>query len=169
MFPCDMNPTTTPSKGPWNNHAHVCYHYHVHYCVAEGLHRSHVTTRQVLLYVCLGFAVPEDTLRGVRRAAVIRVIHHAVNNGKHLISHATYTKHFSKLIKVLEDNPDMVKLLTDKGKTRPPKIFMALMEDGLRRMAQASGCMGRVAMSSPAAWANTSTAKKREVYIGFAK
>ena len=169
LFPCKMNPQTTPDGDPWNNHAHVIYHYHVHYCVAEGLSRSSVLTRQILLYLCHGRGTPEDTLRGIRRAPVIRIIHHAVSNGKHLVSQQTFKTHFEKFFKLLEDNPDMLHLLTDKGKTKAPKSYTAHMEDGLRKIAEKTGCMGRVAMTSAAKWSNTAAAKKREVYIGLGK
>lgn len=164
LFPLKMNPDTRHDGTPWNNFAHVIYHYHVFYCVSEGLHRTSLTARQVLVYLFHGTAAPEDTLRGVKRAPVIRILHHACNNGKHLASRTNLLKHFSKLLKVIEENPDMIKLLTDKGKTKAPKIFLAYMEDGLRRIAESTGCMGRVSMSSPTAWSETPTCKKREVY-----
>ena len=63
----------------------------------------------------------------------------------------------------------MKKLLMDKGKTKAPKIYLAYMEHGLRKIAEQTGCMGRVAMSSPSAWSNTPTYKKREVYKSLTK
>lgn len=169
LFPLNMNPESTPDKAPWNNYAHVIYYYHVFYCVSEGLHRTSVTARKVLLYLSHGFATPESTLRGVKCAPVIRIIHHACNNGRHLTSQKTLKKHFSKLLKLLDGNPDMKKLLLDKGKTKAPKVFLAYMEDGLRNIAEKTGCMGRVSMSSPSAWAETPSYKKREVYKNLVK
>lgn len=128
-----------------------------------------MTARKVLLYLFHGAASPEDTLRGVKRAPVIRVIHHTCNNGRHLTSGKKLQTHFSKFLKLINDNPDMKKLLMDKGKTKAPKVYLAYMEDGLRRIAEKTGCMGRVAMSTPSAWAETPSYKKREVYMNLTK
>lgn len=169
LFPLKVHPDTRPDGSTWNNFAHVIYHYHVFYCVSEGLHRTSVTARKVLLYLFHGTASPEDTLRGVRRAPVIRIIHHACNNGRHLTSEKKLTTHFSKFLKLLDQNPDMKKLMMDKGKTNAPKIYLAYVEDGLRRIAEKTGCMGRVAMSTASAWAATPSYKKREVYMHLTK
>lgn len=169
LYPLKMNPSTRPDGTPWNNFAHVLYHYHVFYCVSEGLHRTSVMARKVLIYLFHGVATPEDTLRGVRRAPVIRIIHHACNNGRHLCSKANLTKHFAKLLTLMKENPDMKKILLDKGRASPPKIFLAYMEDGLRRIADKTNCMGSVAMSTKSAWSETPTNKKREVYKSLTK
>ena len=70
---------------------------------------------------------------------------------------------------MIKENPDMKKLLMDKGKTKAPTVYLAYIEDGLRRIAENTGCMGRVAMSTPSAWAETPSYKKREVYMNLTK
>ena len=69
--------TVVDGKGsPYNNYVKVLYLYFVNYCYAEGLSRSSMEARQVLLY--LFFAKVE--FKGTE-TAIVKVLHKCLSSG----------------------------------------------------------------------------------------
>jgi len=116
-----------------------------------------------------GFAVAEDTRRGIRRAPVIRVIHHACTTGTHNFSHELIEKHFVDLLELCVCDEGLKKAFTDGGKKKTSLQYIAAVEQGLRNFGLHTTSMGRVAMSSAAAWKATPLAKKRDCYIAVCR
>ena len=168
LTPLKMDPATRPDMTVWNNFAHVNIVYHVHYCAAEGLSRTDEMARLVLIYLFNGHAPAESTQRGIKRAPVIRIIHHACSAGKHGFSHESIETHFKVLLKLFKSNPALKTFLTDGGRGKPPTKYNAAVEIGLRSCATA-GLMGRVAMKTAADWERTRIHHKRDCYIAFAR
>ena len=134
-----------------------------------GLSRHSKEARKVLIYLFQGFAVAEDTQRGIRRAPVIRVIHHACSTGTHSFSHELIERHFSDLIELCECDSGLIKAFTDGGTKKCSLAYIASVEQGLRNFGQHTSSMGRVAMSSAAAWKTTPLSKKRDCYIAVCR
>ena len=120
LSPVIINPTTTPKGLPWNNVAHCLYHYHAVYCAVQGIARTNTRSRQVLLYLFKGMAAPENTSRGVRRARPIRIIHHAIANGRYTFAQGTLDVCFKRLFLLLDNHEDYSLFLVDGGKHTVP-------------------------------------------------
>jgi hypothetical protein len=168
LTPLKMDPATRPGHTVWNNFGHVIIAYHVYYCAAEGLSRSDEMARLVLIYLFQGFAPAESTQRGIKRAPIIRIIHHACQAGKHGYSHESLEKHFAVLLKLFKKKPTLKKFLADGGNGRPPTKYNAAVEKGLRNCGSA-GLMGRVAMQTPLQWEQTRNSQKRDCYFALAR
>ena len=123
----------------------------------------------VLIYLYKGFAKAEDTSRGIRRAPVIRVIHHACSTGTHAFAHEKMEIHFAALIAMCNKDKDLLKTFTDGGKGKTSTKYLAAVETGLRNFALHTSAMGRVAMNSAEAWKHTSISKKRDCYIAICR
>ena len=138
----------------------------VHYA---GISRHAAEARSVLLYLYKGFAKAEDTARGIRRAPIIRLIHHACSTGTHAFAHERIEKYFAELIQLCNNDKDLHKAFTDGGKEKTSAKYLAAMETGLRNFAQHTSAMGRVAMSTAESWKQTPLAKKRDCYIAVCR
>ena len=168
LTPLKMDPATRPDHTIWNNFAHVNIYYHAHYCDAEGLTRTHTMARLVMIYLCKGFCPPESTQRGIKRAPIIRAIHHACSAGKHGYSHESLETHFKVALKMFKQNPALKTFLTDMGRGKPSVKYNAAVEKGMRACATA-GLMGRVAMQSAMHWEQTGCNQKRDSYVAFVR
>ena len=184
MYPVHI--PKTPSTQPWNNFAQVLYTYFIHYCAAEGLTMSHHVTRpvrkqhtylrthftrtcsfknlyvlvffQVLLYLFHGHFLVKATGRCY---PVIRSIHLQTTNGRRRFATCA-DECFEKLFKLLENQPNLSKLLTD-NKLEAPAEYLAAVEEGLRAMADKSvHTMGGGAMRSQEKWGKVLQWRKRE-------
>ena len=81
------------------------------------------------LFLFKGFGPKEQTQRGVRRAKVLTVIHHACSWGKHQFAPGALAIAFRKLFKLFDEDPDTTELLTRANVTLS-LTYKALVEEG---------------------------------------
>lgn len=87
-----------------------------------------------------------------------------VTNGRHRFA-ATTEKHFGAFFKLLNEKPQYVRFLADKGAETAPMDLLCAVEKGLRSHGTDLHAMGTNAMRSEKDWAKVFKWMKREGYI----
>ena len=148
----------------WNNHSDVKDFFLLHYCLAEGLTRSHKMVRKVELYLSLGEYMYRAKKGLYIKKPIIQGIHYKIINGRsRFVVHVA--QYFATLITLLLQKPSLKPLLEDEGVGKAPPEYLAAVEEGLRNYANDKYAMGCGAMRTRYNWLKVAIWRKREAYI----
>ena len=94
-----------------------------------------------------------------------------VQTGMHRVSVESKIKEwYQVLFKLLEDKPEYLDFLVDKGEGDAPWEYLAAVEEGLRQVGRDPRSMGRYAMNSEGNWHEASIqCKKTESYTAVVR
>lgn len=157
-----------PTGKPWNNLPQSGNTYHIHYCAAQGLTKSHPMARRVLLYIFYGKYQSKIQADQKKKFSVFRGIHKAATSARRRFP-CKAAECFADFIRLVTRRPTLLMFLKDRGAGAPPMEYLAAVEKGLRQFGNKIHCMGSTALKSATSWAAVQPWRKREAYIAVAR
>lgn len=156
-----------PTGNPWNNFPQCLHRFAAVYCLLEGILRTSVMARKVVLYTFYGtfeWATKDSKKdRVLRTKPVMFCIQKKVMNGRSRFVNKV-DRAFAGFIQLYKANK-WEQFLLDKGTGTVPVEYLIAIESGLRKCAENIHAMGTHALRSRFYWGNVEVWRKREAYV----